>query len=657
MMPQEAMALQLIASGPGDQQSRTDLVEGEVVRVGRAPKNGWAVPWDQQISREHADLHWTSGRLRVTCIQGATNPIIWNGRPQREVMVSLGDTFRIGATEFRLDPPGENPAAPQAATVMTSRSQSVGQATIDLKGDETSESEDLAVRELPIQSGIEPAVALVAADEGEVEEYSYGVDELNHVQFADPTRQMELLTNLPRMITSSESDTDLALNLVGLLLDAIPQAVAVAVVQYDESVVSQLRQSTTEQFDLPRPRLMRVQTRDAYDGRFVPSRRLLCRALKLTESNMHIWAGGAAGGAQFTMSDSLNWAFCTPIAAESCVGWCLYVSGEGGKEGNQFITEDDLKGDLRFTELLAQFIGSIRQVRLLQEHKTQLSSFFSPKVIQSLTGRAAADILKPSERDITVMFCDVRGFSKKAEKYRDNLQELLNCVRAALSAMTGGILENDGTIADFQGDAALGFWGWPVTLDEGPIPACLAALAVQAEFNKPLVDQGLLEGFSVGVGIAHGRAIAGQIGTSQQAKVGVFGPVVNQGSRLEGMTKQFGVGICVDEATVEFVRRMLPHHKARVRKLARVRPKGMDTAVTVGELLPPVSTICQLTDAMIERHEAAVDAVIAGQWSLAKEILEDLPNDGPKQFLLDRMSEFSDHPPGDWSGSFSLAQK
>lgn len=650
MTARETITARLTAFGPGEQQLQTSLTEGAVLRIGRAPKSGWAVPWDPQISREHADLKWSNGQLRVTCTEGARNPIIWKGRPQREIIALLGDVFQIGDTEFRLDQTRQTRIEP-----------------IDRRGNDTQNVEETITNLRPIESGIEPPPGIMLAADSDVEEYAYGVDELNTVQFDDPARKMKLLANLPGIIASSESDTEFAFKLASLLLDAIPQAVAVAVVQYDESVVTQLRQSTAEQFALPKPKLMRVQTRDSYDERFVPSRRLLCRTLKLAESysrtlkhpesNVHIWATGDATGAQFTISGKLNWAFCTPIAAESCVGWCLYVSGEGGKDGKLLITDEDLKGDVRFTELLAQFIGSIRQVRLLQEHKTQLSSFFSPKVIQSLMGRTADDALKPSERDVTVMYCDVRGFSKKAEKYRDNLHELLNGVRAALSAMTGGILAHDGTIADFQGDAALGFWGWPVTLDEGPIPACLAALAVQAEFNKPLEDQGLLEGFSVGIGIAYGRAIAGQIGTSQQAKVGVFGPVVNQGSRVEGMTKQFGIGICLDEATVEFVRRRLSRNQARVRKLARVRPKGMDIAMTVGELLPPASPTCDVTDAMIERHETAVNAVIAGNWTLAREILVEIPDNGPKQFLLDRMAELNNTPPGDWSGAFALVQK
>ena len=97
----------------------------------------------------------------------------------------------------------------------------------------------------------------------------------------------------------------------------------------------------------------------------------------------------------------------------------------------------------------------------------------------------------------------------------------------------------------------------------------------------------LLEGFSCGVGIAHGRAVAGQIGTAQQAKIGVFGPVVNQGSRIEGLTRMFGVNVCVDEATANFVRKLLPASEGCCRRLANVRPKGMDVALLVSELLPP----------------------------------------------------------------------
>jgi adenylate cyclase len=252
----------------------------------------------------------------------------------------------------------------------------------------------------------------------------------------------------------------------------------------------------------------------------------------------------------------------------------------------------------------------------------------------------------------------VRGFSRKSESLKDDLHKLLECVKAALSAMTGGILGFDGSIADFQGDAALGFWGWPAALPDGPMSACHAALAIMQSFNLPPEEQGLLEGFSCGVGIAHGRAIAGQIGTSQQAKIGVFGPVVNQGSRIEGMTRQFGVGVCIDETTANFVRRLMPPEQGRCRRLARVRPKGMETPLLIHELLPPEAEGDKVTETVRLNYEAALEAIIAGRWGEGLERLDAVPDiDGPKQFLLAQMAKHNNTPPSHWDGAFSLDSK
>ena len=195
------------------------------------------------------------------------------------------------------------------------------------------------------------------------------------------------------------------------------------------------------------PTMMRVATHDDYHGAFRPSRTLILSALTKRESISHLWdeepsVSGPDPG-EFTLSEGLNWAFCTPILAESCRGWCLYVSGKGTSD----VTLERLGGDLRFAELMAQFIGSVRHMRVLQDQKTQFSSFFSPAVVESLTGKTVS--LEPEERDISVLFCDVRGFSLKVEKFRDDLHSLLRCVKEALAVMTNGIVDAEGTIADF----------------------------------------------------------------------------------------------------------------------------------------------------------------------------------------------------------------
>lgn len=607
---------QLVATGPNPgERLEFELVEGSSVRFGRKSPSGWSIPWDKQISREHADLQWAAGQLQVACMESARNPIyLGAGEAVRQVSLLPGQSFIIGQTNFAV----------------------VG---IELADE---------------QSGDGP------------EEHAFNRQTLQEFEFRDAGQQIELLSKLPEILDSGPSDSEFAVQVVELLLDGVPRADAAAVVQYEipevgtEPIEDDDDGATMTAGAVPAfpdsPSMMRVATADDYDGRFRPSRRLIMSALLRRESIVHLWNGDDGGGddgPQFTVSDDLDWAFCTPLLSPSCRGWCLYVSGIADGD----MDEGELGGDLRFAELMAHFIGAVRQMRTLQETQTQLSSFFSPKVMESLTGENAHMALVPDERDVSILFCDVQGFSRKSEQLKDDLHQLLTCMKEALSVMTGGILDADGTIADFQGDAALAFWGWPVALEEGPVPACRAALAVQKEFERPEEHGNLLEGFKVGLGVSHGNAIAGQIGTPKQAKVGVFGPVVNQGARLESMTRQYKIGICIDEVTADFCRRFLKPEEGRLRKLARVRPKGMDVAMTVTELMGPLGTPETPSNEHIVTFETAVDAVISGEWDKAREILGGLENEGPIEFLLERMSEHDNQPPADWDGAFRLQKK
>ena len=607
---------QLVAKGLtlGDQFER-ELTIGDVCRVGRKPASGLAVGWDKQISREHFDVQCDGVVLKVTCLEAARNPIVVEGAIVRSAVIVPGKKFVVGQTEFTF----------------------VG---------------DLA------EEAVSPEVAQAS---GDIDEHSFNREDLKSFKFRDAGQQIELLSELPAMLDESVNDVDFAAKLVELLMQGIPVSDAVAVVQYDLRDRPEVydKTATVDGFAfLPEnPVMMRVATRDDYEGRFRPSRRLVLSALTRQESVVHLWNDEldeeGVEGPQFTVSDDLDWAFCTPILSDSTRGWVLYVSGI--TEGD--IEEGDLGGDLRFAELMAHFIASIRHVRTLQETQTQLSSFFSPKVIESLTGEDAHMALVPQERDISVLFCDVRGFSKKSEQYKNDLHMLLSCVREALGVMANGILDSDGTIANIQGDAAHGFWGWPVALDEGPVPACRAALEIQRVFIGDDKRGGLLDGFSVGLGVAHGNAIAGHIGTPKQAKVGVFGPVVNQGARLETMTKQYGVSICIDEQAAEFCKKFLKPEEGRLRKLAHVRPKGMDSIVVVTELVQPLGTAGTPTNEHIIGFEAAVQAVISGEWPSAIEQLNALPDDGAKEFLINHMADFKNEAPADWDGAFSLAKK
>ena len=212
----------------------------------------------------------------------------------------------------------------------------------------------------------------------------------------------------------------------------------------------------------------------------------------------------------------------------------------------------------------------------------------------------------------------------------------------------------------------MGFWGWPLVQDDTIARACGAALAIRAEFEHAAQPSGDLSAatgnplasFHAGIGIATGRAVAGKIGTEDHAKVTVFGPVVNLASRLEGMTKILRAPILLDRATAEAVRRHVPRDTARVRRLAVVRPYGLDAAIEVSELLPPQSQYPLLTDEHLAYCDRAVEALVAGRWSEAFELLHRTPpEDRATDFLTVFIAQHNRTPPHGWDGVIPLAGK
>jgi adenylate cyclase len=312
---------------------------------------------------------------------------------------------------------------------------------------------------------------------------------------------------------------------------------------------------------------------------------------------------------------------------------------------------------VKFTGLVASLLGAMRDFQALQRQQTTLGRFFSPVALPMLTGPEAEQALEPRLAEVTVLFCDLRGFSKQAELASDDLLELLKRVSRALDVMTRSIHAHRGVIGDFQGDAALAFWGWPGADPDSAMNACLAAVEIRERFAQAALDPtDPLTGFRCGIGIATGEAVVGRLGTAGQFKIDVFGPVVNLASRLEGITKQLRVPILVDERTVE---RAGAQADAgfRFRRLARLRPLGLTRAVTATELLPAAGA--SLLDAEgVALYEQALDAFIAGRWDEAFGLLHAVPPwDHGKDFLTSHILGHRREPPPGWDGVVALDSK
>lgn len=621
----------LIAQGPRPQDRwRRSLQDQGVEAILGRTSEPWAVHWDDRVSRKHATICWNGQKLEVRKLEQARNAIFFRGQQAERFAASVGDHFVIGQTTF---------------TVLD---QQVGGAT-----------------------RVDEAPAAFA-------EQTFSAHLLRQNKYKDADKRIEVLSKLPEIISGASTDQDLCQRVVSLVLKGVPEASFVAILRLKEDEDDTQAEFTTKIDDEDSA----VQARTRLDlqfsseldvlhwdsssmGRqqFAPSTGLLRTAIQRQESVLHVWSRSVANPT-FTQSENVDWAFCTPVTSQACPGWAIYVAGafttstllqlDTGTNESEL-----LQDDLKFTELTATTLGALREVRALQRRQDSLRNFFAPVVMDALAGTDPEQVLTPRETEVSVLFCDLRGFSKKSEDAADRLLELLKRVSDALGVMTHHILANGGVVGDFHGDAAMGFWGWPVATGNPMQQVCQAALAVREEFEKaarqadhPLAD------FRAGLGIASGQAVAGRIGTTDQVKVTVFGPVVNLASRLEGMTKQLQTSILVDEATADWVRANVSKDVLRTRRVARVLPFGMKTPLVVSELLPPAGEGVLLGEEHVQAYEDALNEFQQGNWTEAFRLLHHVPaEDQVKDFLTVYIAQHRREPPPDWQGFIELPGK
>ncbi|MEZ6056046.1 MAG: adenylate/guanylate cyclase domain-containing protein [Planctomycetaceae bacterium] len=594
----------LIAQGPDPRQRwRQQLHFGGEYVLGRSTEADFPVPWEKYLSKRHAKLKVDHLQVTVELLPGVGNPLFVDGEAVNRRTLSQGERFVVGETMFLVD-------------------------------ESTADSSSLSNHQ-------------------QLEERTFSHQELERVRFRDADWRIEVLSRLPQVIAAAHGEDELESGLAQVLLAGIRQADAVAIVECREDgdvVVTQW------------------ERRRETEGVFRPSSRLVSEALLVRKmSLLHVWSGSEATRADYTVNQELDWAFCTPISAKENRRWGIYVAGRlerGTGPSLERSGEPYLDSDVKFAELVAAMIRSVQHVQHLQGNLSVLRQFLSSPIVAALersSGGAELDtsLLEPRECDVTVLFCDLRGFSQRAEESSADLKGLLGRVSGALEVMTQCILDHGGVTGDFLGDATLGFWGWPFASEESPLNACRAALRIRQRFDALKTDsQHPLYDFEVGIGIAHGRAVAGKIGTSDRVTVTVFGPVVNLASRLEGLTKQLHVPILLDEAMTAIVSSRLSETEGRTRRLARLLPYGTETPITVAELLPPVGAEGALTLEELKRYEEGVDHFIAGRWEQAYRCLHAMPSsDRAQDFLTMRIVQHNRSAPSNWDGIIRMPSK
>ena len=559
-------------------------VEGELT-FGRLNDNGLALPWDRAISRHHGTIFSGKDSVTIRCHESSVNSIGFQGSHIREITFDRPGEFTIGSTKFSLTCSG--------------------------------------LSSLIFMDGEEPADEPPLLDQ-----LTFTVGELRAASPDAPERELHALSQIPGLVESSKGGQELAEQLAPLLLQTQPRADAAAVVQFSKQDGDSGRETVGNDYVATH---IAFDVRDSLQAEFRPSRRVMTAALQTGKTTVHSWGSGTDSGLEATLTDGLSWAIAVPVQADEIL-WCVYVSGPG-----VISHRDQLASDCRFIELVGEFLRSITIANQYHERKTAIMSFLSPNIAETVLSSPDVQTLAPKESVLSVLFCDLRGFSRVSEKHRGDLLALYHKIQSALNVMASGILDADGAIADFQGDAALGFWGWPIAHDLPAVPAVMAAISISKNFAERTVsgEKDMLEGLSLGMGIATGIALAGQIGTTRQSKIGVFGPVVNQGARLEGLSKMFGCHLCFDAITAKQFRTSEISNTCTVRHLGVVQPAGMDDSFDVFSLVTPQEKSMSADADITDGYERAWLAFSAGNWQTAKNLLAPLAGrDSPSAFLL-----------------------
>jgi adenylate cyclase len=284
--------------------------------------------------------------------------------------------------------------------------------------------------------------------------------------------------------------------------------------------------------------------------------------------------------------------------------------------------------------------------------KRRLSRLFGqyvpPELVEEMDRSEAEVSLEGENREMTVLFSDVRGFTTLSERL--DPRELTRLMNEFLTPITETIQQHRGTIDKYMGDAVMAFWGAPLPDPrhaEHALRAALGMVAKMQELGAAFRARGWPE-IRIGVGLSTGPMNVGNMGSRFRMAYTVLGDTVNLGSRIEGLTKQYGVDVAVSEATA----RAVPGFAFR--ELDRVRVKGKHEPVAILEPLGPAADLADATRRAAADFAAALAAYRAQRWDESERYLRAL-HDAQSHSLyalyLDRVRHFrAEPPPPDWDG-------
>ncbi len=285
--------------------------------------------------------------------------------------------------------------------------------------------------------------------------------------------------------------------------------------------------------------------------------------------------------------------------------------------------------------------------------------YLSTEVINEIISDPGKLRLGGEKKYITAFFTDVKGFSTISEKLDPG--DLVLLLNEYLTAMSDIILDLNGTIDKYEGDAIISFFGAPVEFDNHAERACLAAVRmkkVELEINKKFIEKGMSPSeLLTRIGINTGDMVVGNMGTANNFNYTMMGSAVNLAARLEGVNKQYGTWTLISEAVYK-----AGGKNFTARKMDRVRVVGIKTPVRIYELIDEKNVTPKKILEGVATFHRALEFFEKREWGKAYEefdrVNKYIPGDPPSAVFKKRCAKFKKaSPPDNWDGVFILDMK
>jgi class 3 adenylate cyclase len=453
---------------------------------------------------------------------------------------------------------------------------------------------------------------------------------------------------------------------LGRLDDRIETAISDLRERLDEQGAILMKQFEARKFDEARATLARADMlREEFDRKVggiradMMSQVFASAATVIREQRQTIWISAIVTG----IAAVLGFVFAMMVGSGITGPVLRLLEGTREVEAGRLDRSISVTSRDEIGQLSTAFNRMIERLRQNQRVRETFGRYIDPRIAESLLGETAVAAAEGQRRIMTVMFCDMKGFTALSEGVTP--RGLVKIMNRYLSTMSEPIHVHRGVIDKYIGDGIMAYWGPPFVEDaEQAKRACSAAIdmigrlsQLREELPELLGVRTIATDCDFRIGIATGETLVGSIGSEYMMSFTVMGDTVNLAARLETANKAYGTRCLISEATANIC-----GTDFELRELDRVVATGQSHPQTIYDVMGRKGALTPQQALVRTRYAEGLAAYRARRWDEAhaalSEAIEAMPDDGPAIALLARVADLKQNPPPEnWDGSWRMEYK